>query len=119
MRGQVKLRRTVRMVVATGHHTVRHHRAAEQFDRGKLVRGRQPGDAVCLGKLGHHTAAGAVWRLTQPAAELQPTLGQELEQLWNRVGAVLRIEQRVGHGCGMLEVGCLAQQGLQRMAGRQ
>ena len=69
--------------------------------------------------LRHDAAVRAVGRLPDPPAERQPSRCEEIEQLRDRIGAVLRVQQRIGERRLVPEVRRLAQQRCQRMSGRQ
>jgi hypothetical protein len=62
---------------------------------------------------------GAVRRLFDPPGEPQSAGLEELEQFRNRVGAVLRMQQRIGERRPLTKVRRVAQQLRQRVAKRQ
>ena len=96
-----------------------HHVPAEEFDRGVLLLGRQFGQSGGVGRLRQRAALRQIGRLPHPAAKGQPTACDERKELRHGVGAILRVEQRIGQRVLALEIGRLAQQARQRMGARQ
>ena len=57
--------------------------------------------------------------MPHPAPKPQASGTEEIEKLRHRIGAILRVQQRVGQAGFVAEVGRIAQQRLQRMVWRQ
>ena len=68
------------------------HRAAKQFDSGVLLCRGKGCNAAGLRQSGDQAAMNRVRRLFYPAAKCQPSLFYEIEQLRNRIGAVLGVQ---------------------------
>ena len=62
---------------------------------------------------------GQIRRLAHPAPERQAGAVEEVQQLRNRVGSVLRMEQRIGQPCPIREVGRVAQERRKGMVRRE
>ena len=107
-------------VIAISDHAVRRHRAAEQLGCGVLLCRFQCSRSVrCAGGVPSMPQQRTVGSLSHPAAETQPAAVEKLEKLRHRVGAVLRVQQRVGQRRLAPEVRRVAQQASERMLRRQ
>ena len=73
-----------------------HHRASKQFDRGILFGKTEARYAARLRNFCEDSTEHGVRRLPHPAAEGQAAVLQKFEQLWDRIGTVLRVQQGVG-----------------------
>src|SRR5208283_1358949 len=95
------------------------HRAAKQFDRGVLLCKGKASDAGSLRDFRDDAAMHGVRRLFYPSPERESCLLNEVEQLRDGISAILGVQQGIGKRTLVSKVWRLAEQGFQRMSGRQ
>src|SRR4029453_2232801 len=117
--GETDLLRSARVIVSVGDDAVTDHRAAKEFERGKLLCQRKLLQLGSLRDIRYDSTMSAVGGLSDPPSKRQARPFDEIEQLGYGVGTVLRMQKRIGE-CGLLpEIRGFAQQSFERMPGWQ
>ena len=88
------------------------HGATKKLCRGEPILKRKLRHLRSLRQLREHATGDAVRSLLDPPPEAQSRVLKKLKQLWNGVGPILRVQQRIRQRRLMAKIGCLAQQAL-------
>src|SRR5262245_50930437 len=105
--------------MTVSHEAVTTHRAAKELSSRVLLDRREASQVRRLWQMRHDAAVWTVGSLPDPATEPEAGVLDEVEQLRDRVRAVLRVQERIGERRFVLKVRRLTQQRLQRMTAGQ
>src|SRR5277367_2098926 len=82
-------------IFSIGHHAVASHRTAKQFDGGILIDRGKTRHPSGLRDFRNDATVQAIRRLSYPPAEFQPCSLEKFEQLRNRIGSILGMQQSI------------------------